>query len=178
MHWCTGMTFLHVGLHAFHKLEFYSLSFTPFSVLSLHLSLSLPCHTHPSLTYNITHSLPLPPPSYFCLSPPPSLPPPPPFLSIVFEEPEDPSTRSFFSEIIASISDVKFSHSGRYILSRDYLTVKVYSGTSLIRTPLGQKKLSLLVRCPDFRGCNVDKQGVWDSQMCPVYRGVLISGVS
>ena len=43
----------------------------------------------------------------------------------VFEEPEDPSTRSFFSEIIASISDVKFSHSGRYILSRDYLTVKV-----------------------------------------------------
>ena len=52
-----------------------------------------------------------------------------------------------------------------------------YSGTSLIRTSLGQKKVSLLVRCPDFRGCNVHKQGVWDSQMCPVYRGVLISGV-
>ena len=34
------------------------------------------------------------------------------------------------------------------------------------------------VRCPDFRGCNVHKQGVWDSQMCPVYQGVLISGVS
>ena len=45
----------------------------------------------------------------------------------------------------------------------------VYSGTSLIRTPLGQKKVSLLVRCPDSRGCNVHKQGVWDSQMCPVY---------
>ena len=56
--------------------------------------------------------------------------------------------------------------------------IYVYSGTSLIRTPLGQKKVSLLVRCPDFRGCNVHKQGVWDSQMCPVYRGVLISGVS
>ena len=27
-----------------------------------------------------------------------------------------------------------------------------YSGTSLIRTPLGQKKVSLLVRCPDFQG--------------------------
>ena len=53
-----------------------------------------------------------------------------------------------------------------------------YSGTSLIRTPLGQKKVSLLVRCPDFRGCNVHKQGVWDSQRCPVYQGVLISGVS
>ena len=51
----------------------------------------------------------------------------------------------------------------------------MYSGTSLIRTPLGQKKVSLLVRCPDFRGCNVHKQGVWDSQMCPVYRGVRLS---
>ena len=26
--------------------------------------------------------------------------------------------------------------------------------------------MSLLVRCPDFRGCDVHKQGVWDSQMC------------
>ena len=56
--------------------------------------------------------------------------------------------------------------------------VPLYSGTSLIWTPLGQKKVSLLVRCPDFTGFNVHKQGVWDSQMCPVYRGVLISGVS
>ena len=55
---------------------------------------------------------------------------------------------------------------------------KVHSGTPLIRTPLGQKKVSSLVRCPDFRGCNVHKQGVWDSQMCPVYRGALVSGVS
>ena len=52
-----------------------------------------------------------------------------------------------------------------------------YSGTSLIRTPLVQKNVSSLVRCPDFRGCNVHKQSVWDSEMCPVYRGVLISGV-
>ncbi|KAG2466094.1 2ABG phosphatase, partial [Polypterus senegalus] len=46
--------------------------------------------------------------------------------SFIFEEPEDPSNRSFFSEIISSISDVKFSHSGRYLLTRDYLTVKVW----------------------------------------------------
>lgn len=44
----------------------------------------------------------------------------------MFDEPEDPSNRSFFSEIIASISDVRFSHSGRFILSRDYLTVKLW----------------------------------------------------
>lgn len=47
-------------------------------------------------------------------------------LHVDFEEPEDPSTRSFFSEIISSISDVKFSHSGRYLMTRDYLTVKVW----------------------------------------------------
>lgn len=43
-----------------------------------------------------------------------------------FEEEEDPSSRSFFSEIISSISDVKFSHDGRYILSRDYLSLKIW----------------------------------------------------
>ncbi|XP_042181920.1 serine/threonine-protein phosphatase 2A 55 kDa regulatory subunit B beta isoform-like [Oncorhynchus tshawytscha] len=43
-----------------------------------------------------------------------------------FEEPEDPFTRSFFSEIISSISDIKFSHSGRFLMTRDYLTVKVW----------------------------------------------------
>ncbi|XP_044896800.1 serine/threonine-protein phosphatase 2A 55 kDa regulatory subunit B delta isoform isoform X1 [Felis catus] len=43
-----------------------------------------------------------------------------------FEEPEDPSSRSFFSEIISSISDVRFSHSGRYMMTRDYLSVKVW----------------------------------------------------
>lgn len=43
-----------------------------------------------------------------------------------YEEPEDLANRSFFSEIISSISDVKFSHNGRYLLTRDYLTVKVW----------------------------------------------------
>ncbi|CAG8536765.1 464_t:CDS:2, partial [Paraglomus brasilianum] len=44
----------------------------------------------------------------------------------LFEEQEDPANRSFFSEIISSISDVKFSKDGRYILSRDYLTLKIW----------------------------------------------------
>ncbi|KAG7276769.1 hypothetical protein CRUP_001910 [Coryphaenoides rupestris] len=44
----------------------------------------------------------------------------------LFEEPEDPGSRSFFSEIISSVSDVKFSHNGRYLLTRDYLTAKVW----------------------------------------------------
>ena len=61
-------------------------------------------------------------------------------------------------------------------------TIAPYSGTSLIRTTLRQKKVSLLARCPDFRGCSVHKQGVWDSQnvscllRCPYFRGVLNEG--
>lgn len=47
-------------------------------------------------------------------------------MHLEFEQEEDPSARSFFSEIISSISDVRFSHDGRYILSRDYLTVKIW----------------------------------------------------
>lgn len=44
----------------------------------------------------------------------------------MFEEPEDPNSRSFFSEIISSISGIRFSNNGRYLISRDYLTVKVW----------------------------------------------------
>ena len=53
----------------------------------------------------------------------------------VFEEPEDPANRSFFSEIIASISDVKFSHCGRYFLTRDFLTLKLWD-LNMERAPL------------------------------------------
>lgn len=48
------------------------------------------------------------------------------FVFLVFEQEEDDASRSFFSEIISSISDVRFSNDGRYIVSRDYLTVKIW----------------------------------------------------
>ncbi|KAK9228726.1 hypothetical protein WN944_021681 [Citrus x changshan-huyou] len=44
--------------------------------------------------------------------------------AILFEEQEAPGSRSFFTEIIASISDIKFAKDGRHILSRDYMTLK------------------------------------------------------
>ncbi|KAJ6698107.1 PROTEIN PHOSPHATASE PP2A REGULATORY SUBUNIT B [Salix purpurea] len=44
----------------------------------------------------------------------------------LFEEQEVPGSRSFFTEIIASISDIKFAKDGRYILSRDYMTLKLW----------------------------------------------------
>jgi len=43
-----------------------------------------------------------------------------------FEIEEDPSTKTFFSEIISSISDAKFSHDGKLILARDYMTLKLW----------------------------------------------------
>ncbi|XP_038987805.1 serine/threonine protein phosphatase 2A 55 kDa regulatory subunit B alpha isoform-like isoform X2 [Phoenix dactylifera] len=45
-------------------------------------------------------------------------------LQVRFEE--APGSRSFFTEIIASISDIKFGQDGRHILSRDYMTLKLW----------------------------------------------------
>jgi len=46
----------------------------------------------------------------------------------VFEEAEseDPANKSFFSEITSSISNARFSRDGRYIVTRDYLNVRVW----------------------------------------------------
>lgn len=44
----------------------------------------------------------------------------------VFEEYINPINHNFFTEITSSISDIKFSPNGRYIVSRDYLTVKIW----------------------------------------------------
>lgn len=49
-----------------------------------------------------------------------------PHHSKLFEADEDPANKSFFSEIICSISDAKFTPDGRYILSRDYMTLKLW----------------------------------------------------
>mmetsp|Transcript_50687 Transcript_50687/g.162252 ORF Transcript_50687/g.162252 Transcript_50687/m.162252 type:complete len:495 (-) Transcript_50687:67-1551(-) len=53
----------------------------------------------------------------------------------LYEEPEPPGVRSFFSEIIASISDIKFGSGGRYILSRDYMTMKLWD-VNMERAPV------------------------------------------
>ena len=39
---------------------------------------------------------------------------------------EDATNKTFFSEIISSISDAQFTADGRYMLARDYLTLKVW----------------------------------------------------
>lgn len=44
----------------------------------------------------------------------------------VLEETEEATNKSFFSEIISSISDIKFTADGRYIVSRDYMTIKIW----------------------------------------------------
>lgn len=45
---------------------------------------------------------------------------------IIFEEYTNPINHNFFTEITSSISDIKFSPNGRYIASRDYLTIKLW----------------------------------------------------
>ncbi|CAL4889084.1 unnamed protein product [Urochloa decumbens] len=44
----------------------------------------------------------------------------------LFEEHDAPGSRSFFTEIIASVSDIKFARDGRHILSRDFMTLKLW----------------------------------------------------
>lgn len=57
-------------------------------------------------------------------------------LIVVFEVEEDPVSKSFFSEIISSVCDIRFSRDGRYILSRDFLTLKIWDLAMDGRTPL------------------------------------------
>lgn len=52
-------------------------------------------------------------------------PAPPPACPAVFEETSELSASSYFGEIIASVSDIQFTRDGRYIISRDYMTIKV-----------------------------------------------------
>lgn len=46
--------------------------------------------------------------------------------AISFEDKDANVNKNFFTEIISSISDVTFSKDGRYIFSRDFLSVKVW----------------------------------------------------
>ncbi|KAK1436051.1 hypothetical protein QVD17_01826 [Tagetes erecta] len=44
----------------------------------------------------------------------------------LLEEHVAPGSKSFFTDIISSISDIKFAKGGRHILSRDYMTLKLW----------------------------------------------------
>jgi len=43
-----------------------------------------------------------------------------------YEYQEDQSTKTFFSELISSISDANFSSDGDFIISRDFMTLKIW----------------------------------------------------
>jgi serine/threonine-protein phosphatase 2A regulatory subunit B len=47
-------------------------------------------------------------------------------LFVVFEDKSCRNTKSFFSEILASLSDAKFSQDGTYIVARDFLNIKIW----------------------------------------------------
>jgi len=54
--------------------------------------------------------------------------------SKIFDEPAT-ARSSFFSEVISSVSDMKFSQDGRYILARDYMTLKLWD-VAMERSPV------------------------------------------
>uniref|UniRef100_A0A7S1IRE3 Serine/threonine-protein phosphatase 2A 55 kDa regulatory subunit B n=1 Tax=Eutreptiella gymnastica TaxID=73025 RepID=A0A7S1IRE3_9EUGL len=92
--------------------------------------------------------------------------------SKAFEVEEDPANKTFFSEIISSISDAKFSKDGRYILARDYVTLKIWD-VNMERQPVKVLNLhdSLRSRLCDLyeNDCIFDKfECTWsgDSRYC------------
>ncbi len=42
------------------------------------------------------------------------------------QQAEAPGPRSFFTELLSSLSDLKFSRDGRYMLARDFMTLKLW----------------------------------------------------
>lgn len=62
-------------------------------------------------------------------------------------EPEDPAKKNFFTEIVTSISDACFSKNGKYIFSRDFLTVKVKINIEINRFGMLQWLINLYVQC-------------------------------
>ena len=93
----------------------------------------------------------------------------------LFEEEEDQANRSFFSEIISSISDVRFSHDGRYILSRYYLTLKVWD-VKMESQPLATIPIHDYLRpklCDLYENdCIFDKfEGIWGPKDSTILTG-------
>ncbi|KAF3437006.1 hypothetical protein FNV43_RR19759 [Rhamnella rubrinervis] len=46
--------------------------------------------------------------------------------AVILRDGDSHGLRTFFTEIIASVSDIQFSKDGRYILSRDYMNLKLW----------------------------------------------------
>lgn len=62
-----------------------------------------------------------------------------------FVDKVDEGSKTFFSDIIGCISDLKFSESGRYLLARDYLNLKIWD------LQMESKPVETYPICPDLR---------------------------
>lgn len=45
---------------------------------------------------------------------------------VLFDDPNSKKNKNFFTEIITSISDLKFTKDGTKLLARDFLTTKIW----------------------------------------------------
>jgi serine/threonine-protein phosphatase 2A regulatory subunit B len=89
--------------------------------------------------------------------------------AITFAEKEDPSKKNFFTEIVASISEACFAKNGRYVYSRDFLTVKVWdvnmNNKPVVTIPIFEPLKSKLCELYENE-CIFDKFSIsssWDS---------------
>lgn len=55
--------------------------------------------------------------------------------SKVYQDPDDQMQKNFFTEIISSVTDLKFSPNGRYVATRDYMALKIWD-LNMDRKPL------------------------------------------
>jgi serine/threonine-protein phosphatase 2A regulatory subunit B len=110
--------------------------------------------------------------------------------SLPSQEPEDAASKSFFSEIVASISDARsalsclssprinslycfsFASDGRYVISRDYLTLKIWD-THMESRPVRVTDTPLLSFSADLRQViNINES--LRSMLCELYESDFI----
>eukprot|EP01147_Barroeca_monosierra_P008524 gene8524-10263_t len=82
-----------------------------------------------------------------------------------YEVQVDEANKSFFTEILSSVSDVKFSPDGRYIMTRDYLTLKIWD-VAMEKKPVQEFSLHDFLKpklCDLYENdCIFDKfEGIW-----------------
>jgi len=76
---------------------------------------------------------------------------------------EDDSEKSYFSEIINSISDMKYSNDGRYILTRDFMSLKLWD-LAMERKPI--KTVKIHSRYEHRLGDFYDNDSIFDKFEC------------
>ncbi|XP_015882539.3 serine/threonine protein phosphatase 2A 55 kDa regulatory subunit B beta isoform isoform X2 [Ziziphus jujuba] len=114
--------------------------------------------------------------------------------AIILQDGDSHELKSFFTEIITSISDIKFSKDGRYMLSRDYMSLKLWD-VNMDSSPVATYKVHEHLRpklCELYdNDCLFDKfacglsgdgllfaTGSYSNRLCIFSRGIQSEGIT